>query len=616
MKKNLLSFLLLFAMTTASYSQLCDGNLGENIFPDGDFGSGTTNILLSNPQIAPGYGYAFNPPPFDGNYTITNNTTGWGDFANNWLNIGDNSDDVFGYMMVVNASYEPGLFYQREVEGLCENTLYVFSADVHNLIPSGSTKPNVSFLLDNEIVFETGDVPTNQIWNTYGFTFTTGPTQNSITLALQNNAPGGSGNDLAIDNISFRACGPQALILPEEVVNICEDGSPITLTATIIGEEFSNPAVQWQESFDEGQTWQNIFGETNLTYLFTNLSGGYYYYRFVLGDGTANLANPFCRIVSNEKAVYVAPKFYTIIDTLCQGLAFSLGNNFYDATGIYEESLTTTYGCDSIVTLDLTIVSDTDLRAELNPTDPGCVGEDNGTITIDTIINGSEPYLIFVNEELQTEQNLFDLSGGAYDYRIEDGYGCSFDTTINLLLPQIFIVDIGEDLFIELGDSVNIDAFFSESVYSTVWQTPDDILCEIECESIGLAPSNSMEIILTARTTRAGCLSADSLTINVKDVRKIYIPNAFSPNEDGVNDYFTIFGASPNVQQINDFSVYSRWGELVFEAKNFQPNNTQNGWDGTFKGEIAADGIYIYMVEVLFLDGEIGIYKGDVTLMK
>ena len=598
------------------FSQLCDGNLGENIFPDGDFGSGEANILLTNPQIAPGYGYAINPPPYDGNYTITNNTTTWGEFANNWLNITDNSDDPNGYMMVVNASYEPGLFYEKEVEGLCENTLYVFSADVHNLISFGSTKPNVSFLLDGEIVFETGDVPTNQIWNTYGFTFTTDPDQTSVTLALQNNAPGGSGNDLALDNISFRACGPQALILPEEVANICEDGNPIILNATIIGDEFAEPSLQWQESFDEGQSWQNIPGETSLTYPFTNLSGGYYYYRFIVGDGTVNLANPFCRIVSNMKVVYVAPKFYTIVDTLCEGLSFSLGDNFYSTTGIYEDNLITTYGCDSIVTLDLTIVSDTDLRAELISTDPGCVDENNGTIIIDTLMNGSEPYYIFVNDELQMEQNLFDLAGGEYNYHVEDGYGCFFDTTINLFIPQPFIVDLGEDLFIDLGDSVNIEAFFSEPVYNTIWETSNNIFCEVECENLELAPQNSMEIILTARTERAGCLSTDSLKIDVRDVRKIYIPNAFSPNQDGVNDYFTILGASPNVQQINNFSVYSRWGELIYQVKNFQPNDTQYAWDGTFRGKELADGIYIYTAEILFLDGEIGIYKGDVSLIK
>ncbi|MCB0547214.1 MAG: hypothetical protein KDD19_06460, partial [Phaeodactylibacter sp.] len=63
---------------------------------------------------------------------------------------------------------------------------------------------------------------------------------------------------------SFRACGPAALILPVEVANICEDGSPIPLNATIQGDQFTDPALQWQQSFDEGATWQDIPGATGV----------------------------------------------------------------------------------------------------------------------------------------------------------------------------------------------------------------------------------------------------------------------------------------------------------------------------------------------------------------
>ncbi len=71
-------------------------------------------------------------------------------------------------------------------------------------------KPNVSFLLDGQEIHSSGDVPEDEEWHTYGFTFTTDPGQFSLTLSLQNNAPGGNGNDLAIDNISFHPCGPEA----------------------------------------------------------------------------------------------------------------------------------------------------------------------------------------------------------------------------------------------------------------------------------------------------------------------------------------------------------------------------------------------------------------------
>jgi gliding motility-associated-like protein len=361
MKKEIL-FLLVASMTLAQLSaQICQGNLGENIFTEGDFGTGTTNILLPDPQIAPGYNYQPSPPPNDGYYSIANNTSSWGAFAGAlWINIGDNSNDADGYMMVINASYDPGLFYEQEVAGLCENTLYVFSADVINVFQAGlaAIKPNISFLLDGQLIYSTGDVAQDEQWHTYGFTFTTDPGQTSLTLSLQNNAPGGYGNDLAIDNISFRPCGPEALILPLEVANICEDGTPIEVLATIIGDQYDNPSVQWQESFDEGQSWQNIPGATSLTFTFDHLIGGSYYYRYLLANGPANLDNPFCRVVSNVKEVKIIPTFYNIVDTLCQGLFYRQNGQQYSETGIYTDSLQNYLGCDSIVTLDLTIVPD------------------------------------------------------------------------------------------------------------------------------------------------------------------------------------------------------------------------------------------------------------------
>ena len=169
-----------------SFSQVCEGNLGENIFSDGDFGRGNTNVVSTDPNIAPGYIYQPHPPPDDGYYTIANSNYLWNNFPG-WLKIKDNSSDIFGYMMVVNASYDPGLFYIKVITGLCENTLYAFSADIINLMMRGSNaiKPNVSFMLDGVVVYNTGDIPEDETWNTYGFTFTTGPGQNSLTLSLQ-----------------------------------------------------------------------------------------------------------------------------------------------------------------------------------------------------------------------------------------------------------------------------------------------------------------------------------------------------------------------------------------------------------------------------------------------
>ena len=207
--------------------QLCNGSLGDNIFKEGDFGRGREVIFPYDPYLAPGYRYTTHTPVHDGQYTITNNIGDWWDNWPTWLRIDDNSNDPYGYMMVFNASYEPGIFYEQNVYNVCENTLYEFSADVINLIrrrANDHLMPNVSFLIDNEEMYHTGYIPQDEKWRTVGFTFTTKPGQTTIRLTLRNNAPGGYGNDLALDNISFRACGPIATVDIEGPDIVCEDG--------------------------------------------------------------------------------------------------------------------------------------------------------------------------------------------------------------------------------------------------------------------------------------------------------------------------------------------------------------------------------------------------------
>ena len=192
---------------------------------------------------------------------MTNNTGAWGGLYSAWLAIGDQSNDPNGYFMVINADFSPGVIYEQTIEGLCENTLYAFSADVINLVRTGivnHVEPNVSFLLNDVEQYTSGNIGQTERWNTYGFTFTTDPGVTTMTLSLRNNAPGGIGNDLAIDNVTFRPCGPIAEILPKDIANICEDGDPIAINATINGNQFGEGAFQWQQSFDEGLNWENM----------------------------------------------------------------------------------------------------------------------------------------------------------------------------------------------------------------------------------------------------------------------------------------------------------------------------------------------------------------------
>jgi gliding motility-associated-like protein len=605
---------------------VCTGSLGDNIFAAGDFGSGAANIRLPNPQIAPDYLYSSTiQPPADGSYVLTNSTSVWPGLFPTWLRIGDNSEDPNGYMMVVNASFEPGLFYDQEVSNLCDNTLYEFTADIINLIRPGVTghiDPSVSFLIDGVVQFNTGNIPKSAEWETYGFTFTTAPGQTSVRLSLRNNAPGGIGNDLALDNISFRPCGNQAFILPEDTAILCEDGSPLPLFATVDGDEFTRGSIQWQRSPDGINDWENIPEANDSVYVHTDLRLGFYYYRFQIAGSPLSLANPKCRINSNVKIVHVRAKEYYLTDTICAGMEVTVGPSIYSVTGVYTDSLINAYGCDSIVVLDLTVLPDPGMIAGFAFTAADCFNTAAGAIEIISVVNGIGPYRYQFEDRPPGAGAVFrDLPGdSSYRFRITDLNGCTLDTLVYLPAPPTLTLDLGPDQTLLLGDRVRLPARTNFVPASYRWSSSaatENLPCgtSSSCDELEWFPAVSQFVYLSVEDEQ-GCALLDSVYLSVTAVREVYIPNVFSPNRDGLNDVFTAYGPSPRISSIARLQVLDRWGNLVFDGRELAPGAFSDGWDGTVSGKLAPPGVYVYLLEVRFLDGVVQTYSGDVTLLR
>lgn len=607
---------LLFCVLTSKsmFGQLCQGNLGENIFLDGDFGSGNPVAIEDDPGIAPGYTYITSPPLLDGSYTITNTSTPW-DNNWGWADIPDNSNTATGYMMLVNASFDPGLFYEKTIEGLCENTLYEFSADIFNLHSNlNIIKPNVSFLINDVIQFESGNVPENGMWNTYGFTFTTGPGETNVKLSLANNAPGGNGNDLALDNISFRACGPEAFILPETVQDVCIDGEAVFLDATIIGDQFPVPAIQWQQSFDGGVTWEDIIGETNLGFLFDNLAAGTYYYRYKLASNSANLSNTFCQIISNTKIVEVIPKFTDVTDSICEGISVQIGESIYSESGVSVDTLLNRLGCDSIVTFDLSVFEDVGISINAEDIQPSCSYTDDGAINILDVQNAFEPYTLFF-EGLQAQSFIENLAAGDYTLEVIDAIGCMLETTINVESPQEFITDIGEDIEVDLGNTITLNLEHNFDLINTIYESIYDIPCPDVCTEIEFLPFTNGQVIVES-TSENNCIDRDTITIRVNRDLAIYTPNVFTPNGDFINDEFLLFPKGLITQSIIKFSIYDRWGNRVHHIEDVNPLIDSYSWDGSFNGNEASQGIYSYLIEIELIDSTIETISGSVMLIR
>lgn len=286
-------------------AQLCNGSLGDPVV-NITFSSGSTNYVPTN-----AYAYANSTCPDDGYYTITNATSGC--FNNHWHTVTKDHTGG-GSFMLVNASYEPGDFFVTTVTNLCPNTTYQFAAWVMNVFNTSGIMPNLTFSIigtgnDTLGKYSTGNIPTSSqpVWKEYGLFFTT-PSDNAvITLHITNNAPGGIGNDLALDDITFRPCGPPVTATIEgnrDTVDVCEGNTNNYTLKGIISSEFNMPIYKWQVSKDSGKSWQDIDNATTLSYLRLPTTPGSYSYRLNVVE--AQLAYiPSCSIASNIIAVNV-----------------------------------------------------------------------------------------------------------------------------------------------------------------------------------------------------------------------------------------------------------------------------------------------------------------------
>lgn len=113
---------------------------------------------------------------------------------------------------------------------------------------------------------------------------------------------------------------------------------------------------------------------------------------------------------------------------------------------------------------------------------------------------------------------------------------------------------------------------------------------------------------------RCGLLS-DSISISFEECFKFYAPNAISPNEDGVNDVFTIYGGE-EVNIISWLRVYNRWGAAVFEVNGLEAGDESRGWRGDFKSRLVDPGVYMWVAEIDFANGGKEIRSGEISVVK
>lgn len=299
---------------------LCSNAVGANALGtefNGTFGSGKNKNRGTSSNVPPSYTYAAFAAnsPNDYYYGISNNTSTAGagySISNAWPKpdpsatshrvfsvwdiIGDHTGAVSptlgnppadtvnnpngGYMLVINASYRIDSAFYQTITGLCPNTYYEFSLWIRNIcskcgcdsngkgatggagyIPtapgdSSGVKPNLTLAIDGIDYYTTGDIAYNGQWVKKGFTYLTGPLQSSLTAMVRNNAPGGGGNDWAIDDIALATCTPNLILHPSPNITVCA-GNQVDMSS-VVSSYFSNYTNwRWEKSTDNGVTWTN-----------------------------------------------------------------------------------------------------------------------------------------------------------------------------------------------------------------------------------------------------------------------------------------------------------------------------------------------------------------------
>lgn len=295
-------------------------------------------------------------------------------------------------------------------------------------------------------------------------------------------------------------------------------------------------------------------------------------------------------------------------------------SHHYTQPGLYVPALTVTTaaGCSKTLTDTIRVLATP--RPAISSADSVCKGlilDFNGSILNppDTAIAWKWD---FGQGQTSTNQNVSVQfpDSGKYLVKLKavNSLGCGHDTskyvTVNPL-PSIKVT--GDTTIVAGGPGIVMPITYSANSVNWNWTPPTGLSCT-NCANPLVNPKFST--VYSVKVTDAnGCISNRNVQIIVVcNEKNFFIPNTFSPNNDGTNDRF--FPRGTGLDRIQAMRIFNRWGELVFEKRNFPANDASSGWDGTYKGKPGASDTYIYMIDIICENANIITYKGNVTLIR
>lgn len=191
--------------------------------------------------------------------------------------------------------------------------------------------------------------------------------------------------------------------------------------------------------------------------------------------------------------------------------------------------------------------------------------------------------------------------------------GCKDTTSKSILVPITPVITVNNNTPLVVGTGTNMPVTYSPEVATYVWTPPTNLSCT-DCAVPFANPKFTTKYNVKV-TDIYGCSANQDITITVVcNGKNYFVPNTFSPNGDGVNDVFMPRGSS--ISRVSRMQIFNRWGEIVFEKKDFMVNDATAGWNGTYKGKPANADVYIYVVEFVCENASIVPFRGNVTLVR
>ena len=640
-KVFLFSICQIFFLPLILQAQLCNGNLGDPII-NITFGTGNSKL----PAAVTSFAYAGGCPA-KGKYTVSNFLLGCGDRT--WfLLAGDHTRDQSGAYMVVNAESTPGTVYIDTANGLCGNTTYQFSAWITNVMQKitcggSAILPNITFTVETIsgvvlATYNTGNllITLDKIWSQYGLSFKTPADISDVILTIKTAPVDGCGSSFAIDDIILGMCGPAVITTLDgstDAVDVCAGYTNSFILNSTIATGFTDPAVQWQNSIDSGKTWQNIAGANTTMYAIPRRDSGIVSYRILVAE-RPNINSPKCRITSNvistnvhSKPLHQLPENIrgclgkTLVLPYHSDLAISflwngpngyisdkslsvVPNVQYTDTGLYKLNQTYNSGCATLDSFYVGVFPGVTVLVN-TPVESICQGK-----SVVLSASGGQHYQWTPSDGLSNDTIANPIAqppiSTSYNITVSNDFGCRDSALVKVNVFENLSINAGANQSINIGDTIILNATVKGTSVNFYW-SPSTFINDIHSATPKVYPIEDVVYTLTANST-VGCGSATS-SVKIKVYKNTFIPNAFTPNDDGINDKFRITAA--NSYKLFKLLIFNKWGGIIYSTRDIN-----NGWDGRFKGELQPIGPYVYYVEITTASNKKIVKKGTVMLLR